>query len=159
MIICPSCRAEAPADTRACPRCGCSFAGVFQPGNLIAGRYEIVAPLGRGGMGIVYQAVDRALEEAVAIKVLRADFQDSPEIAQRFRAEIKLARKVSHRNVCRIYEYGQHANLHYISMELVSGTDLRMLLRPGPVALAEAFEISIQSAQGLEAIHEVGVIH
>ncbi len=159
MIVCPSCRAEAETEVAACPRCGCSFAGLFRTGDLIAGRYEIVSPIGRGGMGVVYHAVDRALEEAVAIKVLRSDFQDSPEIAARFRAEIKLARKVSHRNVCRIYEYGEHGNLHYISMELVSGTDLRTLLRESPLSTSDAFDVIIQSAQGLEAIHEVGVIH
>jgi serine/threonine-protein kinase len=159
MTICPSCRAESPNDAMACQRCGCSLVGVFAPGIVLADRYEILAPLGRGGMGIVYHAIDQKLEEPIAIKVLRADYQDSPEITARFRAEIKLARRVSHRNVCRIFEYGDHGLPHYISMELVTGTDLRSLLRERKLSPAEAFDVAIQSTMGLDAIHDVGVIH
>lgn len=159
-MICPSCKAANPDDGTTCLACGAGLARLFRPGQVLASRYEIVAPLGRGGMGVVYQAHDNVLDEIVALKVLRNDFDDASGVAQRFRAEIKLARRVAHRNVCRIYEYGQHGELHFISMELIKGTDLRRLLRDrGSLPVPEAFEVSLQVLDGLRAIHEAGVIH
>jgi hypothetical protein len=159
-MICPSCKAANPDDGTTCLACGAGLARLFRPGQILASRYEIVAPLGRGGMGVVYQAHDNVLDEIVALKVLRNDFDDASGVAQRFRAEIKLARRVAHRNVCRIYEYGQHGELHFISMELIKGTDLRRLLRDrGSLPVPEAFEVSLQVLDGLRAIHEAGVIH
>ena len=99
------------------------------PGLGDRGRYEILSPLGKGGMGMVYKAHDRMLDETVAIKVLRTEFANTGEMAKRFRHEIKLARKVSHRNVCRIHEYGEDGGVRYISMEYVEGTDLKQLAR------------------------------
>jgi serine/threonine protein kinase len=159
VVICPACRVESLAGLLLCTSCGCGLTGVLRKGEIIGGRYEVFHPLGRGGMGIVYRAHDRVLDEPVAMKVLRSDFEDSLDLTQRFRAEIKLARKVSHRNVCRIHEYGEDGSVHYICMELVSGTDLRSLLKDHRLPLAESFDASIQVALGLEAIHEMGVIH
>jgi serine/threonine protein kinase len=101
------------------------------------------------------------LEEEVAIKVLRAEFANTPEMAQRFRHEIKLARKVSHRNVCRIHEYGEDGGMRYISMEFVEGVDLRQLARErgGLIPIEEAFDLAIQLGEGLQAIHDVGIVH
>ena len=111
-------------------------------------------------MGTVYRAHDRMLEEQVAIKVLRAEFQTSAERGRRFRSEIKLARKVTHRNVCRIHEYGEDGALHYISMELVQGVDLKQLLGTrARLPPREAFDIAAQVAAGLTAIHQVGIVH
>ena len=133
---------------------------VIQPGSVIASRYEIVETLGKGGMGMVYKAHDRVLDDTVAIKVLRPDVAAEPEMARRFRSEIKLARKVRHRNVCGIHEYGEDGGLRYIAMEYIEGVDLRhALTRTGAPLPAEAFEIAIQLAQGLHAIHEAGIIH
>jgi eukaryotic-like serine/threonine-protein kinase len=115
--------------------------------------------VGRGGMGMVYRAHDRMLDEIVAIKVLRAELAGTSEAAQRFRTEIKLARKVSHRNVCRIHEYGEDGTVRYISMEYVEGTDVKQVLRDGGLTLEDAFEVCIQLADGLQAIHDVGIIH
>jgi eukaryotic-like serine/threonine-protein kinase len=132
----------------------------IRPGSVIAGRYEILEPLGKGGMGMVYKAHDRVLDDTVAIKVLRSDVASEPEMARRFRSEIKLARKVRHRNVCGIHEYGEDGALRFIAMEFIEGVDLRHLLtRSGAPLPEEAFEISIQLAQGLHAIHEAGIIH
>jgi serine/threonine protein kinase len=131
-----------------------------RPGSVIAGRYEILESLGKGGMGVVYKAHDRVLDDTVALKLLRADVAAEPEMARRFRSEIKLARKVRHRNVCGIHEYGEEGGLRFISMEFIEGVDLRHLLtRTGAPLPEEAFEISIQLAQGLHAIHEAGIIH
>src|SRR5512139_2984162 len=146
-MICPSCRAENDAAADVCFTCGRAL-GALTQGSVIAGRYEILSPLGRGGMGMVYKAHDRMLDEAVAIKVLRAEFANTDEMAQRFRHEIKLARKVSHRNVCRIHEYGEDAGIRYISMEYVEGTDLKQLARErgGCLGHEEGFDIAIQCA-------------
>jgi serine/threonine protein kinase len=160
MMICPNCQAENEDTAEACFTCGRAL-GALTQGALIANRYEVVSPLGKGGMGMVYKAHDRMLEEPVAIKVLRAEFANTPEMAQRFRHEIKLARKVSHRNVCRIHEYGEDAGMRYISMEFVEGVDLRQLARErgGLIPVEEAFDLAIQLAEGLQAIHDVGIVH
>src|SRR5262245_42391366 len=110
-------------------------------------------------MGAVYRAHDEVLDEDVALKILRADVAGTPEMAARFRSEIKLARKVSHWNVCRIHEYGEDGALQYISMELISGGTLKDRLRDGPLPAALAFEVAVQVADGLAAIHKVGIIH
>jgi serine/threonine protein kinase len=158
-MICPSCRAENDPSTEACFTCGRALAALTQ-GSVIAGRYEVLSPLGRGGMGMVYKAHDRMLEETVAIKVLRSEFARTQEMAKRFRHEIKLARRVSHRNVCRIHEYGEDGPLRYISMEYLQGNDLKQELREkGPPPAEEAFDVTIQVAEGLQAIHDVGIIH
>jgi serine/threonine protein kinase len=159
-MICPSCKADNEDTAEACFTCGRALAALTQ-GSVIAGRYEILSPLGKGGMGMVYKAHDRMLDEAVAIKVLRAEFANTPDMAKRFRHEIKLARKVSHRNVCRIHEYGEDQGIRYISMEYVEGTDLKQLSRDrgGWLGTEEGFDLSIQSADGLQAIHDVGIVH
>ena len=115
---CPSCQAECPEKAEACFTCGKALFAVTQ-GTVLAGRYQIESALGKGGMSRVYLARDRILGEPVAIKVLRAELAWEPEMRQRFLHEIRLARRVSHPNVCRIHEYGEDGPLRYISMELV----------------------------------------
>ena len=132
----------------------------LRPGMVFHGRYEILGPLGRGGMGMVYKARDRRLDEVVAIKVLRPDFGADPTMAERFRSEIKLARKVRHRNVCAIHDYGEDQGLLYISMEYIEGVDLKQVLRQsGALAADRGYEVSIQIAEGLQAVHDAGIIH
>jgi serine/threonine protein kinase len=157
---CPSCQADNEPNRDICFSCGRALA--FLPaGHLLAERYLIEATLGKGGMGMVYKALDRILEEPVAIKVLRPDLAADGDMARRFRSEIKLARRVSHRNVCRIHEYGEQGGLRFISMEWVDGNDLRDELKshPGGLPLEQAFDTALQLADGLDAIHEVGIIH
>ena len=158
-MICPTCQAENADTVDVCFTCGRSI-GALTHGAVIAARYEIKSPLGRGGMGMVYKAHDRMLDETVAIKVLRSEFVNTAEMGRRFRHEIKLARRVSHRNVCRIHEYGEDGGLRFISMEYLEGTDLKQEMRQqGGLGTAEAFDIAIQVAEGLQAIHDVGIIH
>jgi serine/threonine protein kinase len=159
-MICPSCKASNDDSAEACFTCGRALSALTQ-GSVIAGRYEVLSPLGRGGMGMVYKAHDRMLDETVAIKVLRSEFANTPEMAKRFRHEIKLARKVSHRNVCRIHEYGEDEGVRWISMEYVEGTDIKQLAREkgGFLEADEAFDVAEQAADGLQAIHDVGIIH
>jgi serine/threonine-protein kinase len=168
-MTCPSCQAENEAGASACVRCGAPLlapTGVLlstvdlSTGTLFHGRYEILGALGRGGMGMVYKARDRTLDEVVAIKVLRPDFAQDPKMAERFKSEIKLARKVHHRNVCAIHDYGEERGLLYISMEYIEGEDLKHMLREqGGLPSEKAYDISIQVAEGLQAVHEAGVIH
>ena len=158
-MICPTCQAENADTVDVCFTCGRSV-GALTQGAVIGARYEIKSPLGRGGMGMVYKAHDRMLDETVAIKVLRSEFVNTAEMGRRFRHEIKLARKVSHRNVCRIHEYGEDGGLRFISMEYLEGTDLKQEMRlEGGLRADEAFDIAIQVAEGLQAIHDVGIIH
>jgi serine/threonine protein kinase len=159
-MICPSCKALNEDAAEACFTCGRALTALTQ-GSVIDGRYEILSPLGKGGMGMVYKAHDRELEETVAIKVLRAEFANTGEMAKRFRHEVKQARKVSHRNVCRIHDYGEDGGVRFISMEYVEGTDIKQLARDkgGFLETEEAYDVAIQSADGLQAIHDVGIIH
>lgn len=157
---CPSCESENDDIAEICFQCGKVFTALTK-GSILGGRYEIVDLLGRGGMGMVYRAHDRMLDEDVAIKVLRRDLTGAPEMAARFRSEIKLARRVSHPNVCRIHEYGEDSGLSFISMALLDGKDLKQILGSHPEGLPtdEAFDVAIQVAGGLGAIHAAGIIH
>ena len=97
--------------------------------NSIHQRYEVLGEAGRGGMGVVYKARDRQTNEIVALKVLKGDVVDDDLLAQRFKNELRLARKVTHKNVCRIYEINFADETPYISMEFVEGDTLRALLK------------------------------
>ncbi|MGH9369625.1 MAG: protein kinase domain-containing protein, partial [Thermoanaerobaculia bacterium] len=130
-------------------------------GELFAGRYEIQAVLGKGGMGIVYRAHDRDLDDLVAIKTLRSDAVSAdPTLLDRFKQEIRLARRITHPNILRTHDLGEANGLRYLSMEYVKGITLKHLVEsdqilPTPVAL----RIAKQMCAGLAAAHEVGVIH
>lgn len=160
-VICPSCHAQNDPLALACFHCESPLPGhAIRRGMVIGGRYEILKWLGRGGMGTVYEAYDRVLEEEVAIKVLRAEVAASSDLTRRFRSEIKLARRVRQPNVCAIHEYGEDGDLRYISMELIDGTDLKRLIQEsGRFDTNEAFDVTRQVAEGLKAIHAIGVIH
>jgi eukaryotic-like serine/threonine-protein kinase len=160
---CPECQAEVEPSADSCFHCGHVLRAQTQAlkkGSLIAGRYEVLAPLGKGGMGMVYKAKDHKLEETVAIKVLRPEVAADHDMERRFRTEIRLARRVRHRNVCGIHEYGEDGALRFIAMEYVEGTDLRKILTErGALPLDQAFEVCIRVAEGLQAIHDAGIIH
>jgi eukaryotic-like serine/threonine-protein kinase len=158
-MICPACGAANDDRAEVCFTCRAVLAALTQ-GSVIGGRYEILSPLGRGGMGAVFRAHDRVLDETVALKVLRGEVASAPEMARRFRSEIKLARRVAHPSVCRIYEYGEDGPRQYISMELVEGTNLKEVLKQrGALPPEEAYGVAVQIAEGLEAIHRVGIVH
>ena len=159
-VLCRSCDAPIEQGTDVCLACGRAV-GDLSIGSVLGNRYELRAVLGRGGMGLVYRAFDRLLEEDVAIKVLRTDPSGNADAARRFRGEIKLARKVSHPNVCRIHDYGEEGPLGYISMEILTGQDLQKTLKGQPQGLAEGEALSaiLQIASGLQAIHDAGVLH
>src|SRR5687767_3639728 len=158
-MTCPFCHAVNDDAAEMCFKCGHGLVGLTE-GMVLDGRYEILKPLGRGGMGMVYQAHDRELDELVALKVLRPEIASSADVTRRFRSEIKLARRVRHPNVCAIHEYGQEGHFRYIVMEYVEGTDLKRLIKAGgPLAPEDAYEAAIHIGEGLEAIHKAGVVH
>ena len=159
-LVCPSCAAPIEDGGDVCLACGRSLS-TLAIGSVLANRYELRAVLGKGGMGLVYRAFDRLLEEEVAIKVLRTDLSANADAVRRFRGEIKLARKVSHPNVCRIHDYGEEGPLGYISMEILTGQDLQKTLKEQPQGLPEpeATSAILQIASGLQAIHDVGILH
>ncbi len=155
---CPLCDAENDEGASTCFTCGRAFDALTQ-GSVLSGRYEVRRPVGSGGMGRVYEAFDRVLEEPVAIKVLRAELTGDPEVARRFLYEIKLARRVSHSRVCRIHEYGEADGLAFISMEYISGLSLKMHLAAETPSLSHKFDLVLQIAEGLAAIHQHGIVH
>jgi len=132
----------------------------FAPGSLIAGRYRLVAMLGRGGMGEVYRADDLTLDHPVALKFLPPGVASDPERLAQFHGELRIARQVSHKNVCRLYDLGEHEGRRFLTMEYVDGEDLASLLRRiGRVPQDKAIDIARQLCAGLAAAHERGVLH
>ncbi|HLV89351.1 MAG TPA: protein kinase [Candidatus Sulfotelmatobacter sp.] len=134
--------------------------GRFLPGRLIAGRYRIIALLGKGGMGEVYRADDLTLGQAVAIKFLPEEATRDEGLRERFRNEVRVARRVSHPNVCRVYDVGEVDGQTFFTMEYVDGEDLASLLRRiGRLPEDKAIDIARQLCAGLAAAHIKGVLH
>jgi eukaryotic-like serine/threonine-protein kinase len=133
----------------------------IEKGSVFAGRYEILGGLGKGGMGVVYRALDRQLDEVVALKVLRSEaLKEDPTLLERFKQEIKLARRVTHRNVLRTHDFGEAEGTSYISMEYVEGRTLKELVKSkGALPLGVGLSIAKQMCMGLEAAHAQQVIH
>ncbi len=135
----------------------------FEPevGRLFAGRYEIQGVLGKGGMGVVYRAHDRDLDDAVAIKTLRGEaLSADPTLLDRFKQEIRLARRITHANILRTHDLGETGGLRYISMEFIKGLTLKQLIEAGDILPTPVgLRIAKQICAGLAAAHEVGVIH
>ena len=184
-MLCTSCQAENSADSRFCKECGApltpeatptvsgtglrkrspnrssstSNEGRFQAGSILADRYRILGLLGRGGMGEVYQAYDTTLDQSVALKFLPQATTEKA-LLERFRGEVRIARQVSHPNVCRVYDLGEADGMPFISMEYVDGEDLRSLLRRiGRLPGDKAVEIARRLCAGLAAAHAKGVLH
>jgi tetratricopeptide (TPR) repeat protein/predicted Ser/Thr protein kinase len=129
-------------------------------GVVFANRYEIIKTLGEGGMGAVYKAHDRELERDVALKVIKPELANNPQILQRFKQELILARQVTDRNIIRIFDLGEASGIKYITMEYIEGQNLHQLLKQqGKLDIAEAVGIMEQVAAGLAAAHREGIIH
>lgn len=130
------------------------------PGQRLGGRYEVLGILGSGGMGVVYKARDVELDDVVALKMLRASAVGDAEQLDRLKSELKLARKITHPNVLRTYDFGDIDGVPFISMEFVRGMTLRyMIEQAGRIPYSAALQIARQVCAGLQAAHEVGVLH
>ena len=123
------------------------------------GPYEILAPLGAGGMGEVYRARDPRLERDVAVKVLPEHFVDDFDSLKRFEAEAKAVAALSHPNIVAIFDTGQHGDQLYVVTELLEGETMRSRLREGPFGMRKAAEHAARVAEGLAAAHEKGIVH
>jgi serine/threonine protein kinase len=157
---CPKCQHENPDDTIYCGKCGISLRssediGVTKTletppqglvaGSTFAGRYQIIEELGKGGMGAVYKALDTQINEEVAIKLIRPEIASDKETLERFSNELKLARKISHKNVCRMYHLEREGETPYISMEYLEGEDLKDLVqKKGTLTPEEAIGVAKQ---------------
>ena len=126
----------------------------LEKGKVLAGRYEMLQLLGRGGMGAVYKAHDIELDRVVALKLIRPELAVDPEILQRFKQELILARQVTHKNVIRIFDLGQSDGIKFITMDFVEGQNLReLLLARGKFPAEQAARAMLQICRALEAAH------
>jgi TolB-like protein/tRNA A-37 threonylcarbamoyl transferase component Bud32 len=175
---CPKCGLENVAGVAFCGRCGARLDSAvkdgaasptltietpkpaFPPGRVLAGRFEVIEEIGTGGMGTVYRVLDRKVGEEMALKVLKPEVAATPAIVERFKNELRLARRISHKNVCRLYELHEEARIHFITMEFVRGEDLMTRIRrDGPLSARNALDLAGQIAEGLAEAHRLGVIH
>ncbi|MGB7295410.1 MAG: protein kinase [Candidatus Aminicenantales bacterium] len=175
---CPRCHADNPDDSAFCARCGtqlikpspsASFTQTatflaspheLPVGGTFAGRFQVTEELGKGGMGRVYKAYDAEIGEYVALKILKPEIAADEGIVERFRNELKLARRISHRHVCRMFDLGRSQETAYIAMEFVSGEDLKTLLRRvGQLPVKRTVEVALQVCEGMAEAHRLGVVH
>lgn len=132
----------------------------LRPGAIFAGRYDIKEILGAGGMGVVYRAFDRELQEPIAIKTLKTEAMASGAALDRFKQEIRLARRIAHRNVVRTYDLGEQNGMYYLTMEYVEGTSLKQLIvSRGKLPVEVTLTVGKQLCRALEVAHAEGVIH
>ena len=174
---CPSCRFDNPSDTRFCGNCGTPLQAskeipamptetIIAPkkelttGATFAGRYQIIEELGKGGMGTVYKVFDNEIKEKIALKLLKPEVAADEETIERFRNEMKLARKIGHKYVCRMYDLGRAEENYFITMEYVPGEDLKSFIRrSGQLTVGKAVYVSRQVLEGLTEAHRLGVVH
>jgi predicted ATPase/tRNA A-37 threonylcarbamoyl transferase component Bud32 len=131
----------------------------FAPGELLADRFRIVNFLAAGGMGEVYRAKDTRLDRTVAIKVLPEHLSQKPDLRQRLEREARTISRLSHPNICTIYDVGEQRGRPFLAMEFIDGTTLRQQLTSGMIPMRKVIPIAVQIADGLAKAHESGIIH
>ena len=174
---CPQCFEENKEDSRFCHKCATPltqgdrdnppftktilpFAPELSRGSVVADRYEVIEELGRGGMGKVYKVYDRKIKEVVALKLIRPEISFSEKAVERFKNELRIARKIAHRFVCRMYDVGEEGFVHFITMEYVPGEDLKAFIRrSGQITPSKAVSLAQQVSEGLAEAHRLGVVH
>ena len=171
---CPNCHHENPDDSFFCGKCGSRYdsavGGPFtktvetpgfrwSPGAVFAGRYEMLEELGRGGMGIVYKAVDKKLKRTVALKFLPWEWTNNPQAKERFVREAQAAAALDHPHICTVYEIDEAEGRMFISMAFVEGETLKSKIARGPLDVGEALGLSLQVAEGLKVAHVKGIVH
>jgi serine/threonine protein kinase len=173
-IQCPKCHSENPDTARFCSNCATPLPSPevsvtktletptrkLALGSIFAERYEILEDLGKGGMGEVYKVRDKKLDEEMALKVLKPEIAANKDMIVRFKNELKLARKIAHRHVCRMYDLNEEEGTPYITMEYVKGEDLKSsILKKGKLSEKLAVAVAKQVCEGLAEAHELGVVH
>jgi TolB-like protein/tetratricopeptide (TPR) repeat protein len=173
---CPKCDLDNPETSRFCSDCGTQLLQreeisathtetliadekELATGTTFAGRYQIIEELGIGGMGRVYKAFDKEINAKIALKIIKPEAADEKTM-ERFRNEIKLARDISHKNVCRMYDLNKEEETYFITMEYVPGEDLKSFIkRAGPLSTGKAIFITKQVGEGLAEAHRLKVVH
>jgi serine/threonine protein kinase len=174
-IKCPRCDFNNPDDTLYCGKCAAPLRPSqdiditetieapkeeLTTGSTFAGRYQIIEELGRGGMGRVYKATDTKINEKVALKLIKPEIASDKKTLERFGNELRIARKIVHKNVGRMYDINEEKGAHYITMEYVSGQDLKGFIRQSrQMGVGTAISIIKQVCEGLSEAHKIGVIH
>jgi len=172
---CPKCQTDNPGTSSFCADCGTRLGIAGRPsvtltletttdelirGVIFAGRYEIVEELGAGGMGRVYRAFDRKVGEDIALKLIKSEIATDRKTVERFRNELKTARRIRHKNVCGMFDLHEEGKSFFITMEYIRGEDLKSLLRRTQhLAVATSLSIARQVAEGLGEAHKLGVVH
>jgi serine/threonine protein kinase/tetratricopeptide (TPR) repeat protein len=174
---CPSCKTDSPAGSVFCRKCATPLKTSGEPGfsvtrtietrsqeltrgMVFAGRYEIIEVLGTGGMGRVYRAQDTKLNEEIALKLIKPEVAAEPSVVERFRNELKTARRIRHKNVCGMYDFHEEGETFYLTMEYVRGEDLKSLIhRTKVLSTGTAVSIARQIAEGLGEAHKLGITH
>jgi len=173
-IKCPKCLTENPDTQKFCGECATPLPsskdiGItktieapvekFTRGTTFADRYEIIEELGSGGMGKVYRVDDTKTKEEIALKLIKPEIALDKKTIERFRNELTTARKIRHKNVCGMYDLGEHEGTYFITMEYVSGEDLKSLVRRVKFDTGTVIKIAKQVCEGLSEAHRLGVIH
>jgi serine/threonine protein kinase/tetratricopeptide (TPR) repeat protein len=177
-IKCPRCHSENPETKPFCADCGTPLifsSGEIHPevtetlrapvrelttGSTFAGRYQIIEELGHGGMGRVYKAFDAKIKEKIALKLIKPEIASDRETLERFGNELRLARKVAQRNICKLYDLGEAEGAHFITMEYVRGEDLKSVIQmTGSLNMGTVLSIGKQVCDGLSEAHGLGIIH
>ena len=176
---CPKCHAENIDTLKFCGECGTPLAAIkpegakpeitetlevpkkeLTTGSTFAGRYQVIEELGRGGMGRVYKVFDADIKEKVALKLLKPEIASDRETIERFSNELRLARRITHRHVCRMYDLGKAEGAYFITMEYVHGEDLKSMLQMmGELSPGQVVSIGKQVCDGLAEAHSLGVVH
>jgi serine/threonine protein kinase/Tfp pilus assembly protein PilF len=175
-IKCPKCHLENPETQRFCGDCGTKLSSLEEApfsqtktlqsplkhlakGSTLAGKYSIIEPIGKGGMGIVYKAEDIRLKRTVALKFLPEEFLESPDAGERFIREARATAALSHPHICTIHEINEEEAEPFIVMEFIDGQSLRQKIAGKPMDQSQALEIAIQAAEGLNEAHKKGIVH
>ena len=174
---CTECKFENPDNTRFCAKCAAPLhpsgdisvspakasetpAEELARGTIFAGRYEIIEELGKGGMGRVYRVFDKKIEEEVALKFINPEIASDKMTIERFSNELKIARRIAHRNVCKLYDLGKEEGSHYITMEYVRGESLKSMIgMMGQLSAGMVVVLAKQVCEGLAEVHRLGVVH
>ncbi len=172
---CPKCNTENTEDSQFCKKCATALPGVDEViqtktletpteeltrGSVFAGRYEIIEELGKGGMGRVYRVEDKKIKKEIALKLIKSEIASDRKTIERFKNELTTARAIRHKNICGMFDLGEEKGQHYITMEYVSGGDLkRFIRRAAPLNIARTVFIAKQICEGLEEAHSLGIVH
>jgi len=172
---CPKCNFDNSSDSKFCKECGTQIIPLKEvpltetletpteeltTGSTFAGRYQIIEELGKGGMGKVYKALDKEINTKVALKLIKPEVAADKKTIERFRNELKMARDISHKNVCRMYDLNKEGGNYYITMEYVPGEDLKGMIRMmGQLGAGKSISIAKQVCEGLAEAHRLGVVH